>query len=248
MKTPLVPINIISCYKSPLGDLLPLPAYMAKCPPDMYSAIFRIAEELAQKGGKLVLSDLFRTYDMQLQSYLAYSSGKKPSYSPPPGGGFHESGRAFDLDLTKIHISLSDFWQIAGKYGVKPIISRPETSLSEAWHFDCRGSHQVVLDYYAAGKGTNFKPYTAAAASAILSEGIRVDAFGVNQKQAAIQSCIIRLGKEIGSMDGHIGRRTHAALDELEITFDPGNPDTMLLQLENMIQEKFPEEFILPQQ
>ena len=102
MKTPLLPINIISIYKNPLGDLLPLPSRMARCTPDTYVAVFNIAAALAQKGGRLILSDLFRSYDMQAQSHQDYISGRKTAFSPPPGGSFHEAGRAFDLDLNAI--------------------------------------------------------------------------------------------------------------------------------------------------
>lgn len=246
MKSPLLPIDIISIYKNKMGDLVPLPTRMAKCTPDTYTALFSIAKELATKGGRLVLSDLFRSYEMQSQSHNDYISGKKKAYSPPPGGSFHEAGRAFDLDLSTIKISLADFWKIAAKYGVFPIISQPKTSLSEAWHFDCRGSHQIVYQYYADGKGTNFKPYTAASASGIISIGVPVDAFGPNQKQAAIQSCVIRLGKNIGNIDGQIGQKTNKALEELGIAYKGGNVDDILLEAEHLVQQEFPEEFQAP--
>jgi hypothetical protein len=246
MKSPLTPISILSVYKNTLGDLLPLPARMAQCTPDTYTAIMNIAKDLAKKGGKLILSDLFRSYDMQMQSHLDFISGKKRAFSPPPGGSFHEAGRAFDLDLDAMKISLADFWVIAAKYAVTPIIKQPKPNISEAWHFDCRGSHQLVFDYYENRKGNNFKPYTAAAASAILSIGVHVDAFGANQQQAALQTCLIRLGKEIGNIDGNIGRKTQTALEELGIVFDLNNVSNMLIQAENMVQQKFSKEFTLP--
>ena len=246
MKSPLAPISIISVYKNSLGDLLPLPARMAQCTPDTYTAVMNIAKDLAKKGGKLILSDLFRSYDMQMQSHLDFVSGKKRAFSPPPGGRFHEAGRAFDLDLDAMKIPLSDLWIIAAKYAVTPIIKQPKPNVSEAWHFDCRGSHQIVYEYYESGKGNNFKPYTAAAASAILAIGVRVDTFGENQQQAALQSCLIRLGKEIGNIDGHIGRKTQTALEESGIVFDLNNISNMLMQVENMVQQKFSKEFTLP--
>ena len=150
----------------------------------------------------------------------------------------------FDLDAMKI--PLSDFWIIAAKYAVTPIIKQPKPNVAEAWHFDCRGSHQIVYEYYDGGKGNNFKPYTAAAASAILSIGVHVDAFGANQQQAALQSCLIRLGREIGNIDGQIGRKTQTALEELGIAFDLNNVSNMLIQAENMVQQKFSGEFTLP--
>jgi hypothetical protein len=246
MKSPLIPIDIVSIYKNKLGDLLPLPARMAICTPDTHAAIMDVAAALADHGGRLILSDLYRSYDMQSQSHLDYVSGKKKAFSPAPGGSFHEAGRAFDLDLSALHISLAAFWDLAKTFGVVPIISQPKTSLSEAWHFECRGSHQLVYDYYAAGKGTNFKPYTAAAASAILATGVHVDAFKNNQMSAAIQSCIIRLGGSIGNMDGQIGRNTQHGLEALGVAVDMQHPENMLMQLENMVQEKFAAEFAMP--
>lgn len=246
MKSPLMPASILSIYKNTLGDSLPLPARMAQCTPDTYDAIFKIAVALAKKGGKLVLSDLFRSYDMQAQSHRDYISKRKKAFSPPPGGSFHEAGRAFDMDLSTMKIQLADFWSIADKYGVSPIIKQPKPRASEAWHFDCRGSHQIVYEYYSSGKGNNFKPYTAAAASGILSIGVHVDAFGENQAPAAIQSCLIRLGKIIGNLDGQIGRRTQQALEEVGISCNLNDVSNMLNEAENLVQQKFPQEFAMP--
>lgn len=246
MKTPLIPIDVVSIYKNKQGDRLPLPSRMAKCTPDTYNAVMRIAADVAKKGGKLILSDMFRSYDMQAQSHQDYVAKRKKAFSPPPGGSFHEAGRAFDLDLSSLKIPLADFWKIAAKYNVVPIIDQPKSSLSEAWHFDCRGSHQIVYQYYADGKGKNFKAYTAAAASAILSIGVQVDAFGSNQRQALLQSCLIRLGKSIGNIDGQIGSKTHKALDELGIAYTPNDVDAMLLQAEHLVQQQFPSEFQAP--
>ena len=246
MKSPLIPIKILSIYKSKLGDLLPLGSRAAQCTPDTYTAIENISKGLEAAGGKLILSDMFRTYDMQLQSHNDYISGKKKPFSPAPGGSFHEAGRAFDLDLSAIKIPLADFWVIADKFGMLPIIKAPKANALEAWHFDCRGSHQIVYQYYTDKMGNNFLPYAAAAASAILSVGIQVDAFGHNQIQAATQSCLIRLGKVIGNIDGQLGARSQKALEELNITFDTTNPASMLQQAENLIQQKFPAEFVTP--
>lgn len=246
MKTPLIPIDILSVYTNKFAQAMPLPSRMAKCTPNSYQAIFNIAKELAARGGKLILSDLFRSYDMQAQSHQDYVAGRKKAFSPAPGGSFHEAGRACDFDLSAIKIPLSEFLIIAKKYGFNPIISEANPKTLESWHFDCRGRHQLVYEYYAAKKGTNFKAYTAAAASGILSIDVHVDAFGENQKQAALQSCLIRLGIEIGDIDGVLGKRSHAAIEELGIRFDTLKVDEMLLQAENLIQAKFPREFKLP--
>lgn len=221
-----------------------LPARLAKCTPDFNIAIRKISEDLAKKGGELVLSDLFRSYDMQYQAYLDYKTGKKKAYSPPPGGSMHEAGRAMDIDLSKIKVTLKDFWNIATKYGCCPIINKPDTKLSEAWHFDCRGSHAVVYEYYKSGKGNNMAPYTAMAVSAILATGIQVDRFAGKSKEAFIQSGLIRLGYDIGNIDGNIGKRTNAALKSIGIS--AGSIDETMKLVEDKLQVKFPSEFTIP--
>lgn len=71
MSTPLVPIQIRSIYKKN-GDRVPLPARMAKCAPDMLAAIRAAEKEVEQAGGNLYLSDLFRSYEMQIGSHIAF--------------------------------------------------------------------------------------------------------------------------------------------------------------------------------
>lgn len=240
MKTPLVNVEILSIYKRH-GQRVLLPKRMAKAAPDMCRAIKGISDDLAEAGGRLILSDLFRSYDMQLQAHLDWKTRKKSAYSPPPGGSMHEAGRAFDLSLQDMKISLSDFWSIAKKWGLTPIISEPDRHRSEAWHFDCRGSHESVYDYYKTGKATNMKPYKAMAISSILSIGEHVDKFGNNQKEALLQSGLVRLGYELGNIDGIIGRNTRLAIEEagIEYTF----PEDMLQIVENLLQEKYPGEY-----
>ena len=245
MQTPLVKINILSIYKK--NDVrLHLPDRMALCTPDTHRAIMAVKTDLEGQGGKLFLSDLFRSYDMQLQSHLDFKKGKKKAFSPPPGGSLHEAGRALDLDLASLKASLEDFWEIAQSHGFFPIINAPDPKKSEAWHFDCRGSHNIVYDYYKDGKGTNFtSPYTAMAASAILAIGVKVDRFGDNQKEAYLQSCLVRLGQELGSIDGQVGQKTRNALQALGVTL--GAVDSMIEAAEDLLQARFPTEFSAPQ-
>lgn len=239
--TPLLNIVIASIYKSN-GVAMPLPKRMAQCTPDTKMALAKAAAEVKAKGGALVLSDLFRSYDMQLGSHLDYVSGKKKAFSPPPGGSLHEAGRAFDLDLGALKMSLADFWAIAARTGLTPIIDTPNARQSEAWHFECRGSHTIVYDYYKAGKGTNFdKPYQAMAASAIVSIGVKVDKFGTGQRDAYIQSGLIRLGHQLGNLDGQIGPKTNNALTAAGI--GQLSPDDTVAALDHLLQQKFPQEF-----
>lgn len=242
MSAPLNEVVIASIYKNNAGHQLPLPRRMALCTPDMEAAIRAVAAELAQKGGSLLLSDLFRSYDMQLQSHLDFVNGKKTAFSPPPGGSLHEAGRALDLDLDSLGMKLDEFWELARPHGLSPIIDKPTPGVSESWHFDCRGSHQIVYDYYKSGKGTNFsKPYAAMAASAILAAGVKVDKFGPNQAAATVQSALIRLGQTVGNIDGRLGTLTRKALEVVGVQF--AEPETMLVALEGLLSHIFPREY-----
>jgi hypothetical protein len=241
MKNPLLSIQMPSCYGDAHSPSVFLPKRMAKSTPDTLRAMLDIAAALQNEGGDLILSDLFRSYDMQWQAYVDYRSGKKKAFSPPPGGSLHEAGRAFDIDLSRIGVPLATFWEIAQEYGVFPIIDTPNPNQNEAWHFDCRGSHALVYRYYAAGQGNNLKPYEAMAASAILSVGLKVDRFRGHNDQAFLQSGLIRLGYRIGNMDGILGPRTRAALDELGIA-SPVLPNAVG-QMELLLQERFPNEY-----
>jgi hypothetical protein len=242
MSAPLNEVVITSIYKNNTGERIPLPRRMAQCTPDMKAAIQAASFEVSRRGGNLFLSDLFRSFDMQLQSHMDFVSGKKKDFSPPPGGSLHEAGRALDLDLGSLGIKLVDFWELSRPMGLSPIIDAPTAGVSESWHFDCRGSHQIVYDYYERGEGTNFaKPYAAMAASAILAVGIKVTRFGQNQTAAAIQSALIRLGHSIGNIDGSIGNKTRAALDAVRVQF--AEPRTMLTALDGLLRLRFPEEY-----
>lgn len=244
MKSPLIPINILSVYTNKAGERKPLPTRMAKCTPDTRAAILSLEESVSKLGGKLILSDLFRSYEMQNNAYFDHYIGGKKAYSPPPGGSFHEAGRAFDIDLCALNIPLADFWKLAAKVGVTPIIKEPKTFIPEAWHFDCRGSHQLVYDYYNSRRDRHYPPpYTAAAQSAILSVGIMVNLFDRCLAEASIQSCLIRLGKSCGDIDGEIGPMTRAALKDFGLKYDRSYAHEILIALEDMLKEKFPGEY-----
>src|SRR5262245_4435318 len=242
MTAPSSEISILSVYKYSSGQRLPLPKRMAQCTPDMEAAMGAIAAELEQKHGKLFLSDLFRSFDMQLQSHMDFVNGKKKAFSPPPGGSLHEAGRALDLDLESLApVKLAEFWDLARPHGLLPIIEKPTPGVSESWHFDCRGSHNIVYEYYRAGNGTNFKPYAAMAASAILAIGVQVEKFGPNQSAALIQSALIRLDQVIGNIDGSIGKKTRSAIEAVGVPF--GEPQAMLVALEGLLRQKFSREY-----
>lgn len=241
MKTPLVHLPITSIYRAS-GQRVPLPQRMARCTPDTKRAILAIRADLEAAGGRLYLSDLFRSHDMQLQAHLDWKTGKKRAYSPPPGGSFHEGGRAFDLDLGSLRIKLDAFWKLAANHGVVPILAAPNPRTSEAWHFERRGSHQLVYDYYQAGKGTNFaSPGRAMAASAILAIGEAFEPFAGREDAAYVQSALIRLGQAVGNIDGFLGPKSRRGLQALGVPLEP--LPQVIAALDQLLQVKFPEEF-----
>lgn len=240
MVAPLVRPIVMSIYEVN-GQRVIMPERMARSTPDIKKAMYGIRTDVKMAGGEFALSDLFRSYDMQLQAHLDYTSRKKRAFSPPPGGSMHESGRAFDVDLKGLKMSLTHFWQITKKWGVVPIIAEPNAKTHEAWHFECRGSHQIVYDYYKAGKGTNFSPAAAMAASAIVGVGLKHDRFKDKEDAAYIQSGLIRLGREIGNIDGEIGPKTRGVLNHIGIS---GATRTEQIQgLDMLLQQQFPDEF-----
>lgn len=214
--TPLVPITVASIYNGAL------PTRMAKCTPDTATAIRSVVEDLRALGHDLRLSDLFRSYEMQRQANLDYVEKRKTAYSPPAGGSMHEAGRAMDIDLGSIGVTLEDFWDIAKARGFFPIIDQPIAGRSESWHFDCRGSHDAVYRYVHAGKaGASIPPYTQMAQSGILAIGVRIDALP-DQAIGMVQAALIRLGLDPGRIDGVMGDRTRGAMREAGI--DPDDP------------------------
>ena len=207
--TDLVPIKIESIYKV-RGEFVSLPRRMALCTPDFKAAILNIEEDVRAAGAKLRLSDLFRSYEMQLKAHMDYKTGRKRAYSPPPGASFHEAGRAMDISLGDLRPLgtnfLEVFWGIAGKYGVVPIISEPNPRKSEAWHFECRGEFQKVRE---------IEGYKQAVRAAILDVGI--DIRSIEDDEAAwVQGQILALGIDIGPIDGIVGRKTKAAIRHIK--------------------------------
>ncbi len=241
MGTPLITIVFPSIYKVS-GQLVPLPKRMAFCTPDTKFALFGLRKAVEARGGALRLSDLFRSRDMQLQAHLDYTSGKKPAYSPPPGGSMHEAGRAFDIDLAALApVTLDDFWELARAEGVVPIIAKPNPSASEAWHFECRGSFELVRLHYAAGHGTNMKPARAMAAAGIASIGVELDDFPGRAREVRLQAGLIRLGQNPGNIDGNPGKRTREALLAVGITST--DLDQQIEFIDEKLAERFPAEW-----
>lgn len=232
--TPLVPITVGSIY----NNNGPLPKRLASCTPDTKSAIEAVVSDLRSLGFELRLSDLFRSHEMQKQAHADFVEGRKTAFSPPPGGSMHEAGRAMDIDLSSIGVTLAKFWEIAQAHGFFPIIDKPEKSRSESWHFDCRGSHGAVYNYVTTGKaGLSVAPYTQMAQSSISAIGVPLDTLP-SQDIAYLQATLIRLGFDPGRIDGVAGDRTKGAAKDAGI--DLANPNEAVA---NLLKQRFPLEY-----
>lgn len=213
-KTELVPVEILSIYKSK-GERVMMPKRMAWATPDFRDAIYAIRDKVAEmSGGKaqLVLSDLKRSYEMQYQAHMDYKTGKKKAFSPAPGGSFHEAGRAMDVSLADLKGLPGDnwlqtFWDICAEHGVMPIISKPISSKSEAWHFDCMGEFRAVYEK---------EGYKEAAKAAILDIGQQIDDDLEDDETQWVQGQLLAYGYEIGKADGVIGKNTKAAIRDIK--------------------------------
>lgn len=240
MPTSLVPVAIASTYTSGSKPIA-LPAHLAWATPDTAAALSLLATDVAAAGGALRLSDLFRSRAMQAAAHADYLRGAKAAYSPPPGGSLHEAGRACDIDLAAIGMPLPRFWTLAAARGFTPIVATPDSRLAEAWHFERRGSHALVHEHYAKGLAANMEPDAATAASAILAIGVHVDRFGAMQSAAAAQSTLIRLGHDIGAIDGEVGPRTRAGLAAAGLPLI--GIDAARAALETLLAARFPDEW-----
>ena len=240
MPAPIVPIEIASTYASG-GKPIALPAHLAWATADTAAALLLLAQDVAATGGTLRLSDLFRSHAAQAAAHADYVARRKKAYSPPPGESLHEAGRACDIDLSAIAMPLTRFWTLAAARDFVPIVTKPDSRLSEAWHFERRGSHTLVHDHYAKARATNMSPAAAMAASAILAIGVTVDRFGAGQKAAAAQSALIRLGHDIGAIDGDAGPRTRAGLAATGLSLV--GLDAALASLETLLAARFPDEW-----
>jgi len=198
---------------------LPFPLNQMVC--TAIEGFHSMRDEVIALGGQLYLSDCFRTYDMQYQAHLDYTTGKKKAFSPPPGRSFHEAGRAIDIDVENLGISLSRFWDIASKHGWVPIIAKPSTSYSECWHFDFREFWEIILQKYGYSKAANL---------AIMDIGVNVDEVLLSQGHLAVQ------GRYDMALDGIHGKMTEAAMRKFK--YDVGLPIDSEYTEEYMIKLK----------
>lgn len=123
-------------------------------------ALYALRKEVEDKnGGKLRVTDMFRTWNMQAQAHQDYITGKKKALSPPPGESFHGAARSTDWDIALIDETLNPigvgkkgfdlFWEIYNDLGFTGVLVnryRPDRNATEAWHIDFMGSFKALYD------------------------------------------------------------------------------------------------------
>jgi hypothetical protein len=196
--------------------------------PDMFIALLKLNDKVKENKGELYITELSRTWEMQDRARKEFLTGKKAAYVSPPGGSFHQAGRAVDFSVGELNFKdttkekwLKKFWDIAKPIGFYPIITIPDLGASEAWHFDYPGVDWANA-YQDAGKSKHDTlDYTLIAKCAILDIG-KWNSYvpEVIQLKMFIQAQLIRLGYyEIGEVDGIVGKNTKNALKKRELSF-----------------------------
>ena len=188
-------------------------AYIA---PDMFSALTLLDAKVCDFGGTLYITDLYRSWDVQKKARDDFLSRKKKHFVAPPGGSFHNAGRAVDISIKELNFEGEDreewlqiLWDIAVPLGFSPIITIPDIDASEAWHLDFPGDDwRIAYDCLS---------YVEVAKCAILDIGAWNPRENKDTLESMyIQAQLIRLGKyEICKVDGIVGPKTNKVINDL---------------------------------
>lgn len=143
----LVPVIIPSIYKNYSVNL---PERMAWLQPHAAAALMELNQKLEEIGGKLYLSDCYRSSEDQAKAYIDYLSSccgnqsiighiiskfpslrkyqpkPKRAFSTPPGESFHEAGLAIDVDVSFKYMKVDQrkFAEIAWDCGWRDIVHK----------------------------------------------------------------------------------------------------------------------------
>jgi len=184
--------------------------------PGMFEALEKLNKIVELTKGHMHIIDLLRTWEMQSLARDNYEAGKKTAYVAKPGSSFHQSGMAVDIAVSDLGFKdskkedwLEIFWVLAKPLGFKPIISIPDITANESWHFDWIPEEWEEV--------YNRLSYKEAAKATILDVGCwNPDEDPEKLRKMFIQSQLIRLGYfETGKIDGIFGPKTHNVLEYL---------------------------------
>lgn len=144
----LVPVSgVRSSYKSHTGEILDVSYLKSACylTPDANKALHALDAAVSLNGGQLYVTELFRPWAIQDQAYQDWKAGRRTAFASPAGESFHQAGRGIDIDINNLNFPglksnwLSLFWNIAIPLGWEPIVSKPDSTRSESWHFQFHG-------------------------------------------------------------------------------------------------------------
>lgn len=206
---------------------------------DVLEPIKLLSAKVIEQKGQFKLNSIFRSWTKQQELRTRYENYEKLSAEEKkkvpfvplaafPGGSFHMAGRAIDVSIKDLNFKdtyqadqLKKFWDIAIPLGFRPIIDKPDSTLSEAWHFDYCGPWDNVRTKFG---------YSLAAKCAILDIGNWNPKESESKvKSMFVQAQLLRLDYNIGEVDGVLGTKSKQALAKEKL--EKSNLDEIILKL-----------------
>lgn len=206
--------------------------------PDAAAALLQLHHAMSERGGDLRITSAFRTIAVQQEArakFVAWVNAgspppgserfnaktMKPVFVAPPGNSFHNAGRSIDIDVASLRFpdvdkdkQLDVFWELAKAIGWRPALRQPDEGAPESWHFDFMGPwlpvYERLLKLKVVSAGNKAYSMTAHAACTDIGE------YGSLARPAerAVQAQLHRAGFNPGTIDGFLGDKTLAAIDE----------------------------------
>lgn len=206
--------------------------------PDAAAALLQLHHAVSERGGDLRITSAYRSIEVQQQarakfvawvnagspppgSALFNAKTMKPVFVASPGNSFHNAGRAIDIDVASLRFpgvqadkQLDVFWELAKAIGWRPVLRQPDEGAPESWHFDFMGPwlpvYERLLKLKIVSVGSKAYSMTAHAACTDIGE------YGSLARPAerAAQAQLHRAGFNPGTIDGLLGAKTFAAVDE----------------------------------
>ena len=187
----------------------PLPARMAKLVRPAAESLAKVFEDIVAEGGRLYLSDMFRSANEQQRAHEDWKSGRKSAYSPPACASVHEGGRAIDIDAFDTVIGHKRVREILNKHGWTNIVET--LTGAECWHYEFR---EARWEAYKSTHGY------AAMAHALKEEiGNRAQHTQAERRKEEVRWLQTSLNRILGldlEVDGIYGEATRAAVREFQ--------------------------------
>ena len=118
------------------GKYTALSSGRAKLTRPAAESLQKVFQEIGREGGKLFITDMFRSAELQQQLYERGATVAKP------GSSIHETALAIDVDISDLGIPNSRFVEIMRKHGWIPTYSNP----TEKNHYEYRIDEKGQLD------------------------------------------------------------------------------------------------------